>query len=140
MRKRTISKVADTVFWYALYFLPIILTLLQSFRIFDGMTFEDWQYISNNSAMTDYPFMRLLGDNLEGLGFSVDNPITSSLYDIFGAFDGIMPVFSEGAFGCIVGFFSWFISVYLCHLMVDFILFIPRLAHKWLKKGYQEGD
>ena len=90
--------------------------------------------------MTDYPFMHLLGENLQGLGFAVDNEISSALYSIFGENNGFMPVFSEGSFGCIVGFFSWFISVYLCHLMVDFILFIPRLAHKWLKKGYQEGD
>lgn len=141
MRKRTISKVADTVFWYALYFLPVILTLIQSFRIFDGMTFDNWEYIMNNSALTDYPFIRLLGDNLSALGFEpYSNPICEALMSIFTFEGGIFPSFTQEALYGIVGFFGWFISVYMCHLMVDFILFIPRLAHKWLKKGYQEGD
>lgn len=64
--------------------------------------------------------------------YGVDNPVYTALVAIFGQ-DGVLPVFSEGSLS-ILAFFTWFVNVYIAHLLVDFILFIPRLAHKWLKK------
>lgn len=67
--------------------------------------------------------------NTMGFEFATDNLIVNTLGDIFGT-GGIMPLFDNDTPFII---FAWFIGVYLLHLLVDFILFIPRIAHKWLK-------
>lgn len=67
--------------------------------------------------------------NSMGFEFATDNIIVNSLADIFGT-GGIMPMFDNDTPFII---FAWFIGVYLLHLLVDFLLFIPRIAHKWMK-------
>ena len=115
MRKRVVSHVADTVFWYLLYFLPVLAYLL--FLIAEP---------ASGTAVIDFmTFFESLG-----LGFVSDNVIISSLSCIFGT-DGVFPIFSTDVPFVI---FTWFIGTYILHLAVDFILFIPRFAHKWLNK------
>lgn len=65
-----------------------------------------------------------------GFGFVSDNVVVDGLMDIFGE-NGVMPFFTTKTPFIIL---VWFVGVYLLHLLVDFLLFIPRLAHKWLKK------
>lgn len=67
--------------------------------------------------------------NEMGFEFATDNIIVNTLGDIFGT-GGVMPLFDNDTPFII---FAWFIGVYLLHLLVDFILFIPRIAHKWMK-------
>lgn len=67
--------------------------------------------------------------NKMGFEFATDNIIVNTLGDIFGK-GGVMPMFDNDTPFII---FAWFIGVYLLHLLVDFILFIPRIAHKWMK-------
>lgn len=122
MRKRTVNHLADTIFWYLLYFLPVLAYLL-------------FMLIEPGSVGT------LVLQNFEdfvnalGFGFVADNLIIDTLSSIFGV-GGIMPIFSTNAPFII---FTWFIGVYLLHLIVDFILFIPRIAHKWLKH-FTQGE
>lgn len=115
MRKKTVKTIADTAFWYLLYFLPVLAFLL---------------YIMA---------MPSLGTNLVGFGdfltalgfeFLTDNVIISTLADLFGA-SGIFPVFANND---VFIMFAWYVSVYLCHLCVDLLLCLPRIAHKWLNK------
>jgi hypothetical protein len=102
--------------WYILYLLPIIL----------------WAFVSFRSGE-----MTTLSNAMSSLGLEIlgTNQIYTSLASIF-AIDGILPLFTNLD---IILYMSYFISVFLIHLFVDFILFIPRLAHKWLNKLYQ-GD
>lgn len=121
MRKRTVNHVADTIFWYALYFLPVIAYLL---------------YMHGSAKAGVVP-----SQNLDSFfnGFCdilLENPVSDSLYYIFASDEGIIPLFNDNA---VYYFFSWFVFVYLVHLMIDFILFIPRFAHKWLKE-FSRGD
>ena len=115
MRKRTVSHIADTIFWYILYFLPVLAYLLYLIAEPSGGT---------TLVAFDNFFSSI------GLSMVTDNIIVNSLSDIFGT-SGIMPLFSSDIPFII---FAWFIGVYLIHLCVDFLLFIPRLAHKWMKK------
>lgn len=114
MKKKTISYVADTVFWYLLYFFPVIAYLL--FLIAEPS--------SGTAVINLYEFFNSLGINFLGTG----NVFLSALNQMFGV-TGILPLFnSELPFY----FFVWFASTYLIHLVIDFLLFIPRLAHKWM--------
>lgn len=117
MRKKTVNHLADTIFWYLIYFLPVIAFLLY--------------LVSGN--FTDISLDTFF--NSMGVAFTTDNVIITSLSSIFGV-NGILPLFvSNSAFYV----FSWFIISYIVHLFVDFILFIPRLCHKWLKT-FTQGD
>lgn len=108
MRKRTITKLFDNVLWYAIYMLPLLLMLLYWFKTGS---------ISLVNTMTD-----------AGLGIVTNNPIFDSLNSIFGA-SGTFPLFASADVIC---YMTYFISTFIIHLAVDFLLFIPRLAHKWM--------
>ena len=115
MRKRTIKCLADTIFWYALYFLPILILILMS--IHNPIT-------SISSVISTL-----------GLNVLQDNIIFTTLSDIFGS-GGVLPFFQSTD---LILFFTYYICVYLLHLLVDFVIFIPRLAHKWLNH-FTQGD
>lgn len=123
MRKRTIKTVADTIFWYALYFLPVLAYLLFMVSSKDGTT--DWMdFIYLDSFLSRFGEMDLT------------NPVGDALYYMFDGADGLIPIFHDMS---IYFIFTWYVFVYLIHLMVDFILFIPRLAHNWMNK-FTRGD
>ena len=67
--------------------------------------------------------------------FLDNNFIYTTITDTF----GVNGVFNLGLDNGLYLYMSWFIGVYLLHLFVDFILFIPRLSHKWLK-SFTERD
>lgn len=115
MRKRTIKRFADTMFWYALYFLPILILILMSIH---------------NPLMSVSNVIDTLGLNI-----ITDNIIYTTLSNIFGV-GGILPLLQNSD---ILIFFTYFISVYVLHLAVDIVLFIPRIAHKWLN-DFTQGD
>lgn len=115
MRKRTVKTVADTAFWYLLYFLPVLGFLLYLLAMPSG-------------GVTLVGFTEFL----QATGFEIltDNIIVTTLADIFGA-GGVIPVFANNAVFVI---FAWYVVVYLCHVCVDLLLCLPRLVHKGLEK------
>ncbi len=109
MRKRTISCLFDNIMWYLLYLLPLVVYLFVVIRT--------GNLLSLSSAM-----------NTAGLGILESNVIFNSLNSLFGS-AGVMPLFVSTD---LLLYFSYFISVWLCHLAVDVLLFIVRLAHKFM--------
>lgn len=107
MRKKTLTFAFDTIFWYAIYLLPILayLVVLKT----TNLSFTDWML-----SWDLYPTSMLL----------------SSLNELF-ADNGILPLFSIPNSGFVL-FSAWFIITNIVHLFVDFILFIPRLCHKYM--------
>lgn len=137
MRKRTVKNVAETILWYTLYLLPIICLLigLLSFKTESYVSY----FFSIDSDVTNLDFT--LADTLfwEVMAnfISCDNLVVVSLEKIFGA-EGILPLFAYSASGTLL-YCSWLVCVTLLRLFVDFILFIPRLAQKWMS-GFTQGD
>lgn len=113
MRKRTINHLSDTVLWYFVYLFPLLVILVMS--------------IGSHSMIN-------LNDFFTGNGYNIfsNGIIYDALASLFGS-DGILPLFAEGGAGLLY-YAAWFISCMLIHLAVDFILFIPRLAHKFMDK------
>lgn len=117
MRKRTLNHFFDTVFWYLIYSIPIIVY---------------FYYLHYYSAdIVSFPVFC----NNVNLSILTDNIVYSSLYGIFGV-GGILPLFNSEMPFIIC---SWFICVFLLHLAVDFLLFLARLCHKWLN-AFEKGD
>lgn len=119
MRKKTVSHLADTVFWYLLYFLPVIVYLLYC--------------IAEPNTGANFLPMEQFFDSV-GFNVSSENVIYTSLQGIFGA-EGVLPLFNGTLPFYIL---TWFSSVYLCHICVDFVLWLPRLAHKFMNKFTRE--
>lgn len=113
MRKRTLSNFFDNTLWYLIYLFPLIAYL--------------FLMLSMPSQGTSVIDLSTFFNNL-GLGFITNNIILDGLRGLFGV-NGILPLFSTDS---ALYFMVWFICAFLVHLAVDFLLFIPRLAHKWL--------
>ena len=113
MRERTQKNLFDNIFWYLIYLLPLIIWVVVSFRTGNIVS---------------------LSNALETMGLKVleNNQILTNLSEIFGS-SGVLPLFVSTD---ILLYISYFICVFLIHLFVDFLLFIPRIAHKWLNKLY----
>ncbi len=115
MRKRTIANIVDSAFWFLVAILPLALYLI---------TCLSYKLQSSTDTLTAFlPFMKNLGLMDSGI-------IYNSLSDLFGS-SGILPLFSADN-NAILVFLSYFVSVEIVHLAVDFLLFIPRLAHKYM--------
>lgn len=117
MRKKTVNHLADTIFWYVVYFLPIIIYLLIFYR----------------QGATNITFEAIF--DAYGLGITENNIIVTTLNSIFGA-NGILPLFKDIG---IIYMLAWFSSCLIIHLAIDVLLFIVRLAHKWINT-YTQGD
>ena len=115
MRKRTIANLVDSFFWLLVAILPIVLYLITCFSY--KLT------NATDSVVGFLPFMKSLGLVDSGL-------IYKSLSDLFGT-GGILPLFSAEN-NAILVFLSYFVSVEIVHLAVDFLLFIPRIWHKYM--------
>ena len=117
--KNRFSYKLDKIFWWIVAFAPLFCYFL---------------YVPAKSASGE-PIsvaLFLLDNFLSDVAFS-DNLIWTAFYRIFSK-DGVFPLFgSQGA----MYIFFWFISVELIHLFFDVIVFIPRLAHKWISKAVQ---
>ena len=111
MRKRTQNHLFDNIMWYLIYLLPLICLVL-----------------AFASGVTDLTISGLMSQL--GLQVLTDNVIYTNLVGIFGT-GGVFPLFDNLE---ILSYLTYFISVFIIHLFVDFLLFIPRLAHKWMRK------
>ena len=116
MRKRTIKNIADQLFWLIVALMPLVVFLVQHLA-----------YELTSSADVLPSFLEFMQD----FGISTDSIVYSVLTDLFG-FEGIMPFFTQDN-NTVLLFMSYFVTVQIVHLAVDFILFIPRLCHKWME-------
>lgn len=115
MRKKNLEFTLDNVMWFIIYTLPIILiifsTRLESLSAIEQFIIDS--DFANNAFASSY---------LYGI-----------LDSVVGDF-GIFPLLS-GAWGqFLMSYLCYFISMIIVHLFVDFVVFIPRLSHKWLNK------
>lgn len=115
MRKRNFNFYFDKLFWAVIVLLPIFVLLLSWFRL--GTT-----EVTLTSVLT-------------GMGVTDSNVIYTTLTGIFGIGTSGIGLFTGTD---IYYFASWFVGVELLHLFVDFLVFIPRLCHKFMNKFTNE--
>lgn len=111
MRKRNISYLLDNAMWYLLYLLPVIMLVALTIVLKQSVTFAEVF-------------------SLVGLNITTDSIVYTTLVSILGA-GGVLPFFASTD---LIIYCTYFINVLILHLLVDFVLFIPRLAHKWMSK------
>lgn len=110
MRKRNFLYYIDTIFWWVVYSLPVIILIIASTRHF--------------SAVVTNP-------NVFGALFAVleNSPIHACLTGFFGT-AGVLPLWDSDSviFLCA----TWFCSAILIHIVVDIIVFLPRIFHNFI--------
>lgn len=113
----------DKIFWFVLSFLPLFSWLLYLFS-FSGYA---------NSPLTFYAWLE---QNFAFMGQISNSTIYSTLYQIFSitSVSSLFPALSTS----LLAFFTYLITVEIVHVIYDVIVFIPRLAHKWISKAVQD--
>lgn len=118
MTKKKISHICDKVFWGLIMLLPLIVYVI---------------YIFNNGNI--YPLENVFND----FGFGIDT--TSVIYQTFSNIFGVVagtsasvPAFLSNG---VILYITYIVLVELIHLIVDILLYIPRIAMKFLDKGVE---
>lgn len=134
MRKRNVEHTFKTIFWWFIYLLPLILFLFAWIGHYRSEIMWQW-WIDNDTDPTNIGFAPSLQYFMER--FISYNNLYDIFYDLF--YDGTY--FSlRGEFGLgLILYISYFVTMVIFHLFVDFVLFIPRLAHKWMS-GFTRTD
>lgn len=125
MRKTSNTRFAyklDKIFWFLLTLLPIILYVVYLFANRSG-TILDFNKFLQTIFNFDYP-----------TGLS-KNPIYNVLFALFSFSE--TSVFPALPFSFLY-LFTYMASVEVVHVCFDVIVFIPRLAHKWISKAVQD--
>ena len=117
MRKNSVNYFVDKFFWTLLYLLPIVAYLI--------LLSKGTEVVTISSAMSIF-----------GLDIINTNVVYESLNSLFGV-SGIFPIFASADMLC---YLTYFVTLVIIHLAIDFLLFIPRFGHylydKYLGGGY----
>lgn len=140
MRKRNCDKLFDNILWYTIYLFPIIYALVVSYSSLRSFTYADWLAVDGNSiGYSDMAFWSNLLHVCKVMGVN-DGSFFTVVFTTFGniplGFN--LPMFGSSSSICY--YLSYFCSVYILHLVVDFLLFIPRLCHKWMNAFTRSDD
>ena len=126
MRKRTVNFLFDKLIWSVFAFLPVIAYLLYMLTFVEksaqGVTFNP-----NFDAFIKSSFGGLTGEN------TMWHSLYTAMSDLFTSL-GVSSTAFTSVFFC----FSWLILVELFHIIVDTLLFLPRLVKKILVKTGEE--
>lgn len=111
MTKKTFHYIVEAG-WLFLALLPLFVYLCAARTSAGATTLEE--------------FMTVMSTKLNFI--STDNVIYTSIKGIFG-YGGTFPILQDG----LVLYLTYFCIVEIVHLLVDVLLFIPRIAHSWLE-------
>ena len=123
------SRKLDCLFWWIVRLLPIFVMFVFMWKAYFSGYDENLLWGEN----LYYPFEPLSSILTEHFGMNIDNDITNALFTVFDSFVG---GFYDTPF---IAYFSYLVYVEIIHLFVDILLFIPRLAHKWMN-GFIQHD
>lgn len=115
MRKRTVNHVVDKCFWSLVLILPLILLAI----------------IWCKNGDTTYT----LSSCLSMFGVSTTNPIYATFVGMFGSSGTVFELFTATD---LYLYFTYMVGVELLHLLVDFLLFLPRWCQKVIHYGGEE--
>lgn len=111
MTKKTFHYLVEAG-WLFLALLPLFVYLVVARTGAGGTSLED--------------FMTVMSTKLNFV--TTDNVLYTSIKSVFGE-GGVLPILQDG----MVLYLTYFCIVEIVHLMVDVLVFIPRIAHGWLE-------
>ena len=109
-KKKMLMIIIDNLFWMLIMIIPVMVLFI---------TKQDFSVV------------------LAQFGINDSNVIYTTLVEIFGA-SGLFPLFKDNS--PFLLYFTFLVVVELMHLFVDFLVFIPRIAHKWFDSFTRTED
>lgn len=70
-----------------------------------------------------------------GLNYQQGNVFYNVLAQLFGS-NGVFPLFVDS--GGVILYLTYVLTMEVLHVCFDVLVFIPRLAHKWISKAVQD--
>lgn len=133
--KRVYRKIS-TVFWFLLatmlFWLPIIMTLFTAFIDFtNNQDFNTFLAADNSFLLNEFLHVignGFLGDVFENMPLPFISDMIHELFDLFGLDN------SFAVYWWISSALAWFITTYFYELIVDFIVWLPKMCHDWMTK------
>lgn len=113
----------DKIFWFIIQMLPLLSWFIYCFSVTRS---------SNNSFWAFDTFLI----EVFGIGNFDGNVVYQALSKVFQYSVSIVPQVSFLS-KSLTALFSWFAMIEILHVCFDIIVFIPRLAHKWISKAVQ---
>lgn len=127
MRKKTVNNIFDQFMWHFLYMLPFVLLLISIIAYGmskDGASFNFTEFYNGLPAVFDSFFTNTL--DMSG------NVVYTTLSDLFGSASEVFPFFKSAFFP---NYFTYFIMLSIIHVVVDVLLFLPRICHNLLERA-----
>lgn len=109
--KDLVGHVCDNVMWYLIYLLPLICLLIIWCR---------GSYVPLSEMFS-----------MLGLTIFNDNIVLTTLTDVLGV-GGVFPIFVDNS---LLIYMSYFILVFVVHIMVDIVLYLLRVIHHTVNHG-----
>ena len=130
MENKKWYKRTSTLFWFALATLPLIVSLIS----FIGCYFIHWGdntayadisgYLSSNNFITSFE------SNCSYFGNLTPSALKNAFVGLFNSFGGI----SSNGVNSLSYLFGWFSFTFLIHVIVDVVIWLPKLFHSWLDR------
>lgn len=125
-KQSRLSSKLDLWFWWIISLYPLLVYICMNVYTINvtapsGDTFGRFQpqYFSLGQVLT----------SSFGISYYSSNFFVSVLSEIFGS-AGIFPLFASNS--SMLLYFAYFCTIQVIHTLVDVIIFIPRLSHKWI--------
>lgn len=116
MRKKTLDNILDSLFWFIVYTLPIILFVVGLVRV------KDMQLNSFSDVFSSFQSFMTSFVGSDSLIYTTLNKVCNEYLNV--------------AFApAIVAFLTYFSYAMIVHILIDVLLFIVRFAHKYLDKA-----
>ena len=123
-------KRTSTLFWFALATLPLIVSLFS----FIGGYFIHWgdntAYADINGYLTSNNFITSFENNCSYFGNLTPSALKNAFVGLFNSFGGI----STNGVNSLSYLFGWFSFTFLIHVIVDVVIWLPKLFHSWLDR------
>lgn len=124
MRKRNIKYLFEKLMWGIIMFMPVIAFLLTCIKTEIGT-----QTIQQTTVSFNY-YMANAWSSEYGIG---------EIQNVINSFVDMITNNNASAYSGFTWLMAWIVLVEIIHLAVDFLVFIPRLCHKFMDK-FCEGE
>lgn len=118
-----------TIFWFSLAIMPFIVALIE----FIGGFLIHWTEITQYSDIKSY----IMNNNdfysiICGQATNFSNFTPSTIYHAYEDLFNIWGVIGGPRY--LAYLFGWFTFTYLIHVVVDILIWLPKLFHSWLDR------
>ena len=123
MRKRTIKFISDKLLWLTAMLIPLIYCLVVNLHY--------------TETHTPISLLQIFTNAEYGFAIANDNLILTTLNGLFGA-SGTLPLWTVDSY--VPYFVTYLAIVVIVQLAYDVLIFVPKLAHKWIHTLTQDEE